>query len=140
VIVGFPGETEEEFRETVEFVKKIGFYELHVFKYSRRRGTAADKMDGQVAESVKNERSEALLELGGELSLDYRKKYIGRSVKVLLEEELTVQGKKYFAGFTDTYVRVAVENAENTLAPNRIVSVRILGLLGKEMVIGVAEI
>ena len=139
VIVGFPGETEEEFAETEEFVRRIGFYELHVFKYSRRGGTVADRMDGQVTDSVKSKRSEALLAIDEELSLDYRREYIGRRVKVLLEEKITFEGRCYITGFTDTYVRVAVEDGDERLAPNSIVNVRVSGLLGKEMVIGVAE-
>lgn len=140
VIVGFPGETEAEFSETEQFVRRIGFYELHVFKYSRRRGTAADRMDGQVADGVKSKRSGALLAIDEELSLDYRRNYIGRCVKVLLEEKITFEGRTYIAGFTDTYVRVAVEGGQDGLLINSIVNVRVLGLLGKEMVIGVAEI
>ena len=141
IIVGFPGETSEEFEKTQEYVRKTGFYELHVFKYSRRKGTAADRMDGQVPDGVKSERSEALLAIDRELSMDYRREYIGRSVSVLFEEKLTFEGNDYIVGFTDTYVRVAVGcEASGAPAPNSIAKVRVTGLLGKEMVIGVAEI
>lgn len=141
VIVGFPGETEEEFAQTESFVRETGFYELHVFKYSRRRGTAADKMEGQVPEAVKSARSDILLAVGEELSLAYRREYIGKSVRVLLEEKIDFEGRSYITGFTDTYVRVAIESdGTDGLTPNSMVRVKILGLLGKEMVIGVAEI
>lgn len=140
VIVGFPGETEEEFSATVDFVKRIGFYELHVFKYSRRRGTAADKMDGQLTDRVKSRRSDVLIALGQKLSDSYRRGCIGRSVKALLEETVSIDGKLYIVGFTDTYVKTAVEYVPGSgLEPNDIVSVRVTGLFGKEMVIGVAE-
>lgn len=141
VIVGFPGETAEEFAETAEYIRKTGFYELHVFKYSRRRGTAADRMDGQVPDAVKSERSEALLAIDRELSEDYRRNYIGRRVSVLFEEKITFGGSDYIVGFTDTYVRVAVGcDGLDAPKPNSIADVRVTGLLGKEMVIGVAEI
>ncbi len=141
VIVGFPGETAEEFAETAEYIKKTGFYELHVFKYSRRRGTAADRMDDQVPDAVKSERSEALLAIDRKLSDDYRRDYIGRRVSVLFEEKITFGGSDYIVGFTDTYVRVAVGcDGLDAPKPNSIADVRVTGLLGKEMVIGVAEI
>lgn len=87
VIVGFPGETEEEFTATVEFLKDICFYETHVFKYSRRKGTKADRMPDQIPEQIKNQRSDVLLALTEKNSGEYRKKLLGRTVKVLLEEE-----------------------------------------------------
>lgn len=141
VIVGFPGETAEEFETTAKYLRKTGFYELHVFKYSRRKGTVADRMEGQVPDRVKNERSEALLAIDCELSLDYRREYIGRRVSVLFEEKIIFEGRTYIVGFTDTYVRVAVDcDGGGVPAPNSIADVRVTGLLGKEMVIGVAEI
>lgn len=141
VIVGFPGETAEEFAETAEYIRKTGFYELHVFKYSRRKGTAADRMDGQVPDAVKSERSEALLAIGRDMSADYRREYIGRRVSVLFEEKIIFEGNGYIVGFTDTYVRVAVGcEGSDAPKPNSIAGVRVTGLLGKEMVIGVAEI
>ena len=86
VIVGFPGETEEEFETTVEFIKKIRFYETHVFKYSRRKGTRADRMPDQIPEQIKTKRSEKLLELHRENSKNYRNRMIGTTVEVLMEE------------------------------------------------------
>ncbi len=139
VIVGFPQETDEEFMITRDYLNKVKFFELHVFKFSRRKGTMADKMEGQIPESVKNTRSEELLKLDENLSIEYRKQYLGKKVDILLEEEIIIDGVKYFTGFTDTYVKVAVKIEENTLLPNEIVSVRVNGVIGKDMVIGVAE-
>ena len=140
VIVGFPQETDEEFEDTVKYLEKVCFYELHVFKYSRRKGTVADKMPGQIPENIKDIRSDRLLALDDNLSREYREKYIGSKVLVLFEEKVTMDGKEYILGFTDTYVKVAVEcNEETNLEPNDIVSIRITGLIGKDMVIGVAE-
>lgn len=139
VIVGFPGETEEEFNITKSYLEKVCFYEMHIFKYSRRKGTVADKMPDQIPENIKSERSAELLELNEKLSNGYRKKYIGKNVKVLLEENHIIENKKYIMGFTDTYVRVALENPEEKLYTNQIVNVRVEKLFGKDMVIGVAE-
>lgn len=139
VIVGFPGETEEEFNITKSFLEKVCFYEMHIFKYSRRKGTVADKMPDQIPENIKAERSAELLELNEKLSNGYREKYIGKNVKVLLEENHIIENKKYIMGFTDTYVRVALENPEEKLYTNQIVNVRVEKLFGKDMVIGVAE-
>ena len=108
VIVGFPGETEEEFTATVEFLKDICFYETHVFKYSRRKGTKADRMPDQIPEQIKNQRSDVLLALTEKNSGEYRKKPLGRTVKVLLEEESTIGGTTYLTGHTREYVKVAV--------------------------------
>ena len=139
VIVGFPGETEEEFNITKKYLEKVCFYEMHVLKYSRKKGTAADKMPDQIPESIKSERSTELLELNEILSNGYREKYIGKKVKVLLEENHIIENKKYIIGFTDTYVRVALENPEEKLYTNQIVNVRVKKLFEKDMVIGVAE-
>lgn len=139
VIVGFPGETEEEFNITKSFLEKVCFYEMHIFKYSRRKGTVADKMSDQIPENIKSERSAELLELNEKLSNGYREKYIGKNVKALLEENHIIENKKYIMGFTDTYVRVALENPEEKLYTNQIVNVRVEKLFGKDMVIGVAE-
>lgn len=139
VIVGFPGETEEEFNITKKYLEKVCFYEMHVFKYSRRKGTTADKMPDQIPENIKSERSTELLELNEILSNGYREKYIGKKVKVLLEENHIIENKKYIIGFTDTYVRVALENPEEKLYTNQIVNVRVKKLFEKDMVIGVAE-
>ena len=113
VIVGFPQETEEEFAQTEEFLRKIRFYETHIFKYSKRKGTPAAEMTGQIPESVKGERSDRLLELHAQNSHDFRESYIGKTVEYLLEEELAVDGIRYQTGYTREYIRVALETPEN---------------------------
>lgn len=107
VIVGFPGETEEEFETTVEFIKKIRFYETHVFKYSRRKGTRADRMPDQIPEHIKTKRSEKLLELHRENSKNYRNRLIGTTVEVLMEEAQEIDGICWQVGHTREYVKVA---------------------------------
>ncbi len=108
VIVGFPQETEEEFRITVDYLKKIHFYEMHIFKFSRRKGTRADLMEGQIDEQIKTLRSNELLALADQMSIEYRESFLGHRVEALLEEEIELDGRKYFVGFTREYVRVAV--------------------------------
>lgn len=108
IIVGFPQETDEEFLETLAFAEEIGFAKIHVFRYSRRRGTVADKMPGQVQESIKEERSKRLMALEEKMGNSYAESFIGREISVLTEEETEIDGKKYMTGLTDRYVRVAV--------------------------------
>ena len=116
VIAGFPGETEEEFEETLAFVKKVQFYEMHVFKYSRRKGTLAAKMEEQVPEQKKQERSRRLIDLAHDMSQDFRRYYIGRETQVLLEEPVTAAGERFLAGYNKEYVRCAFRaGTENTL-------------------------
>lgn len=112
VIVGFPEETEKEFRTTKEFAEKIGFYEMHVFKYSRRKGTPADLNPEQIPEQVKNTRSDILLELTAKQSVEFRKKWLGREVEVLFEEPKEIDGKVYWTGHTKEYVMVALFSPE----------------------------
>ena len=109
VIVGFPGETEEEFEQTRAFVERVHFYEMHVFKYSRRKGTRADRMDGQVPEPVKAERSDVLLELEKTMSEEYRRLWLRETVDLLLEEEAEIDGKPVMTGCTREYVKCVVE-------------------------------
>ena len=113
VIVGFPQESDEDYATTREFVKKVGFSELHVFKYSRRGGTVAAKMIGQVDETIKSKRSEDLISVGESLKENYRKEKIGEKVSVLFEEEKEINGIKYQVGHTKEYIEVAVETKEN---------------------------
>ena len=113
VIVGFPQESDEDYATTREFVKKVGFAELHVFKYSRRDGTIAAKMTGQVDETIKSKRSEDLIAVGEVLKENYRKEKIGGKVSVLFEEEKEINGIKYQVGHTKEYIEVAVETKEN---------------------------
>ena len=100
IIVGFPQETEEEFNKTYEFLKKINFYKMHVFKYSRRDGTKAATMNGQIEEKVKEERSKKLIELSDQSEKRYNQSYIGRDVEVLFEEEKN----GYYQGHTQNYL------------------------------------
>lgn len=125
VIVGFPQETEEEFETTYDFVKRIHFYEMHVFKYSRRKGTVADKMDGQVDEKIKTQRSGCLLALEKEMSAAYRKESLGQTMQVLIEEKMTYNGTDYMAGYTKNYIRVLVPVSDRMTeaAVNTIVNV-----------------
>lgn len=112
VITGFPGETEEEFAVTRRFLEKVDFFEMHVFKYSRRQGTVAASMENQVPEAVKARRSGELLELERKQSAAYREGYIGKEITVLTEEAREINGKKYRIGHTDTYVKAAVPGGE----------------------------
>ena len=101
VMVGFPGETEEEFARTVAFLEEIRFYEMHVFKYSRRKGTRADRMEGQIPEPVKTQRSEALLKLTKEQSRAYRQRLLGATAEVLMEEPYVCRGEVWQTGHTE---------------------------------------
>ena len=112
VIVGFPGETEEEFAETERFLKEIHFYEMHVFKYSRRAGTRAADMPDQVPEGTKSVRSDILLALEKQQSLEYRGRFLGTEEEILLEEPIEIDGTKYMMGHTRQYVKGAVPYEE----------------------------
>lgn len=126
VIVGFPGETEAEFETTRQFVEKVHFYEMHVFKYSRRKGTVADRMDNQIDEKIKTQRSSVLLALEKEMSAAYRKKILSTVESVLIEEKISYQGKDYMAGYTKNYVRVLIPYGEqfDERSINKIVPVK----------------
>lgn len=125
IIVGFPQETEEEFNETLEFAKRIGFSKIHVFKYSRRKGTVADKMSGQVDEKVKTDRSDRLMALEEALGEEYRNRFIGETELVLFEECAIVDGEAYQVGYNERYVRIAAKSGEDL--SNCIKSVKITG-------------
>lgn len=112
MIVGFPQETEEEFLETLGFARKIGFYEANIFKYSRRAGTVADRMEGQVPEQLKSQRSERLIELCEKLSEDYRRSFLGKELEMLCEERKTIDGEDYVTGYTKEYVRCLAKTPE----------------------------
>ena len=105
VIVGFPGETEEDFRESRDFIEEISFYDLHIFKYSRRKGTRADEMKEQITEKVKKERSKILLDLALKDSEKFRKQFIGKISEVLIEEVRELEGETYYTGFNKEYIR-----------------------------------
>ena len=135
VIVGFPGETEEEFETTKEYVDHIGFYEMHIFKYSRRKGTVADKLPGQLTDAQKTERSGQLLALEKEQSREFRAHYLGQEVEVLIEEQKEIGGKVYWLGHTDTYVKAAfaADSAECMDYSNRLVHGRAVSFLSDEV-------
>ena len=120
VIVGFPGETDEEFAKTKEFLEKISFYEMHVFKYSKRQGTPAATMKEQVPDPVKTQRSDELLMMDERKSTEYRKDYLGCEVEILLEEEKEIDGIRYMVGHTKDYVLAAVPWDE-TLQANQFI-------------------
>lgn len=113
VIVGFPGETDEEFLQTKAFLEKIRFYEMHIFKYSRREGTKAAAMSDQTPEEVKAVRSAGLLALSHDMSEEFREYYLGRETEALMEEAYEKDGRHYFVGHTREYVKVAVETKKN---------------------------
>ena len=125
IITGFPGETEEEFSETVEFVKKAGFYETHIFKYSRRKGTAADRMEGQLSEKIKHERSSVLLEINKKQKRIFEDRHIaaGANHEVLFEDVEEVDGRSFRAGYTGEYIKVygnAADHGMGEIAAGRI--------------------
>lgn len=113
VIVGFPGETEEEFEETKVFLEKIHFYEMHIFKYSRRAGTRAAVMPDQVPEQIKSQRSDVLLEQEQRMSEEYRRSFLGKKKSVLLEEKIVIDGKEYMVGHTKEYVKAVIPYRED---------------------------
>lgn len=134
VIVGFPGETEAEFADTKAFLEKVNFFEMHIFKYSRRRGTKADTMPDQVAEEVKTLRSNILLDLEQKQSKEFRAGFIGREAEVLLEEAKTIDGQAYWLGHTKEYVKIAVPG--DNYAKNMTVGVAIKGFLQDDVLLG----
>lgn len=133
VIVGFPGETEEEFEQTKAYFEHIHFYEMHIFKYSKRKGTRAAVMPDQIDEQIKAARSEKLIALGHDMSKEFRKFYIGKNEEVLFEEKAVIGDKEYFVGYTKEYVKVAKKTDENL--ENQIVSGRISGMLTDEILL-----
>lgn len=133
VIVGFPGETEEEFEQTKAYLEHIHFYEMHIFKYSKRKGTRAAVMPDQIDEQIKAARSEKFIALGHDMSKEFRKFYIGKNEEVLFEEKAVIGDKEYFVGYTKEYVKVAKKTDENL--ENQIVSGRISGMLTDEILL-----
>ncbi len=135
IIVGFPGETEEEFRITEEYVKRVRFYEMHIFKYSKRQGTRAAMMDGQITEAEKSRRSTILIETGRAMSHAYRAGFIGREAEVLFEDRKQIAGKRYWIGHTPQYVKVAKEAEGTEDFSNRIVKAVTSGFLEEDVLI-----
>ena len=132
VIVGFPGETDEEFNITYENLEEIKFYKMHIFKYSPRKGTRAAVMPNQIDGNVKEERSRKLIELSDKNEKEYNKQYIGKEVEVLFEEPHLENGRRYMKGHTTNYLVVKVETNENW--ENEIKQVKIAELAGLELI------
>lgn len=133
VIVGFPGETDEEFSRTEAFLRETGFFEMHIFPYSAREGTVAAKMKGQVPGEIKKSRSRRLLELEKEQSVQYRRQFVGCEETVLFEEMKVIGGQPYQVGHTARYVKTA-KKAKDDLA-GRLVQGRITGMLNEEVLL-----
>ena len=134
VIVGFAGETEEEFAECKAFLEKIEFFETHVFKFSIRKGTRAAKMENQVSDQIKTKRSNELLALHAENSVKYLEKHFEKDLEVLVEEEMSIDGENYFVGHTKEYIRVAVKSKEDLT--NKFVVVKAKGILKDQILLG----
>lgn len=135
IIVGFPQETEDEFKETKDFVRKIGFNSLHVFKYSKRTGTKAATMDGQVPGNIKNERSKELIKVAEELGLSYRGDMINNIENILVEEEVTIDNKQYYSGHNEKFIKLIFEKEVDENLLNRIVSVEVKEVLTEDIVL-----
>lgn len=133
VIVGFPGETEEEFEETVAFVKKVGFSHIHVFKYSKREGTKAAVMPDQIPEEVKNLRSNRLITVAECMFKEYKSLFVGRIEKILVEEKIDLEGKTYQTGHNERYLRLAIPSSMDLT--NQIISAKITSALNDEMLL-----
>jgi threonylcarbamoyladenosine tRNA methylthiotransferase MtaB len=133
VIVGFPGETEEEFRQTMEFVKSIGFSHIHVFKYSKRAGTKAAIMTDQIPEELKSRRSDELIALANLMSKEYHALFLGRIEKVLFEEAIEINGKSYQIGHNERYLKLAV--SEDTELSNQLLECKVTGTLSEELLL-----
>ena len=137
VIVGFPQESEEEFRKSYDFVDSIRFYETHIFKYSRRQGTKAAAMDGQLTEAEKSFRSEKMIELHHRHAGDYEKSMLGKNLEVLIEEEYTNDGRTWYLGHSREYIKTAVPKSE-AYGVNDIVIVKAEGFLEEHIMTGEA--
>ena len=135
IIVGFPGETDEEFNVTYDFLKRIKFYKMHIFKYSQRKGTRAAVMPNQIDGNIKEERSRKLIELSDENEKEYNEKQIGNNTEVLFEEPHIENGIRYMKGHTTNYRVVKVETNENWT--NQLKNVKIITSDGLELIGGV---
>lgn len=135
VIVGFPGETEEEFQATEAFVRKVNFYEMHIFKYSRRQGTRAASMDGQLTEAEKSRRSARLSQAEQEMSHNFRKTWLQREAEVLFEEKKRIENRDYWIGHTPQYVKAAREAVESDSPEGRIQRGTLCSFLTEEILL-----
>ncbi len=142
IIVGFPGETEEEFAITKRFLEQVHFFEMHIFKYSKRAGTKAAAMPDQVAEQKKTERSNELLQLEKKMSAEFRKRLIGQKVDVLFEEEVWIADIFGWVGHTMEYVKVVIEKTEDSnftteQIVGQIFSVKIIAKISEDTLLGI---
>lgn len=131
VIVGFPGETEEEFEASRAFVEEVNFFETHIFKYSRREGTRAAAMPDQIPEQEKTRRSHILLELDAQRRQEYMESFLGEEKEVLLEEKVELDGKKWWVGYTREYLKAIVPDDGKNRA-NEMISVRFSQIYHRE--------
>ena len=131
VIVGFPGETEEEFEETYNFLKKVSFAQMHIFKYSVRKGTRAEHMPDQVRDETKSARSNRLMELEANMSAEYKAAFSGREENILIEESMNINGVTYQVGHNERYLKMAVKSDQDLI--NSIVKVKVAGFLKKDI-------
>jgi threonylcarbamoyladenosine tRNA methylthiotransferase MtaB len=133
VIVGFPGETEQEFLETMEFVKRISFSHIHVFKYSKREGTKAADMPGQIPEEIKSSRSDKLIVISNLMAEEYRQLFVGRIEEILFEESVVVEGRKYQVGHNKHYLKLAVPSDEEL--SNKLLKAKVVSFLSSEILL-----
>lgn len=149
VIAGFPGESEDAFEESCDFLRSTGFAKIHVFPYSRRKGTVADKMPEQVPDEIKKKRAEKVSAIETAMRMEYRKSFIGEESTLLIERLVSINGKEYFTGYNTRYIGIAVLKEELLAAygkpedicaeetfRNRIVAVRLTGVLDEEHLTG----
>jgi len=131
VIVGFPGETEEEFEETKNFLRKVSFAQMHIFKYSVRKGTRAENMPNQVKEEIKTERSNILLALEQEMVQEYQSTFMEKAEKILIEENTIINGQSYLIGHNERYLKLAIKSENDSI--NQIIQGKVIGHLSKEI-------
>lgn len=131
VIVGFPGESEEEFEETKEYLRKISFAQMHIFKYSVRKGTNAEKLPNQIKEEIKTKRSNLLLALEADMRKEYQSLFIGEMEKILIEETVEIDGETYQLGHNERYQKLAVKSTKDLC--NQIILGKVIRQINKEI-------
>lgn len=140
VIVGFPGETEEEYEKTKAFLEKVAFSDMHIFKYSKRKGTQAADMDTQVPDTEKHRRSEELIKLAKKMNGNYKQLFMGKKEKVLIEELVQIDGKEYQVGHNERYLKIAISNEErHANHANDILNVTIKEDLNSEIMLAISD-
>lgn len=135
IIVGFPGETEEEFEETKEFLEKVLFSNVHVFKYSKREGTKAAVMPNQINNQIKSKRSSELIKLASKMSKNYKEQLIGKSNEILVENEEIINNIKYYVGHNERFIKLAFESKNDYDYSNKLIEVRNIGFLNEEIIL-----